>query len=353
METWGILGNHHTRKSPPVSTVSRRKLYTTMSTMAWQSSPTATTTTPSRRALRTMGRFSRASMCHTPLPFWCWIFRRSTPRSRFSSTPETPLVNTPKSFVASAALTFGSPTRTCYATAFQKKKKPDVAKKYKHAFYHYEYVEVAYVLNLISSEGEGCPKEIDWQRAPTKKRHLQGRGTILDATGPKAWQGEAAIGSCDAALSEHNDGEVATFAVGDTMVALVACQRACVWGVGSWVGFLGKGVVEGVVVEVVRLLKAIRYKRLCVGGFEKDLPFNQDNCDEKGFLNVREKGKGLKPLFCTVFVSAERTICRKKRILGEGENKTKLRERGGIMPSLKHILNSLILQSLDGPGNTS
>ena len=124
METWGILGNHHTRKSPPVSTVSRRKLYTTMSTMAWQSSPTATTTTPSRRALRTMGRFSRASMCHTPLPFWCWIFRRSTPRSRFSSTPETPLVNTPKSFVASAALTFGSPTRTCYATAFQKKKKP-------------------------------------------------------------------------------------------------------------------------------------------------------------------------------------------------------------------------------------
>lgn len=41
------------------------------------------------------------------------------------------------------------------------------------------------------------------------------------------------------------------------MVALVACQRACVWGVGSWVGFLGKGVVEGVVVEVVRLLKVL------------------------------------------------------------------------------------------------
>ena len=39
----------------------------------------------------------------------------------------------------------------------------DVAKKYEHAFYRYEYVEVAYVLNLISSEGERCPKEIDWQ----------------------------------------------------------------------------------------------------------------------------------------------------------------------------------------------
>ena len=37
----------------------------------------------------------------------------------------------------------------------------DVAKKYEHAFYHYEYVEDAYVLNLISNEGEGCPKEID------------------------------------------------------------------------------------------------------------------------------------------------------------------------------------------------
>ena len=32
----------------------------------------------------------------------------------------------------------------------------DVAEKYEHAFYHYEYVEVAYVLNLISSEGEEC-----------------------------------------------------------------------------------------------------------------------------------------------------------------------------------------------------
>ncbi|KAH1261745.1 putative AC transposase [Glycine max] len=39
----------------------------------------------------------------------------------------------------------------------------DVAEKYDHALYRYEYVEAAYVLNLISSEGEGCPKEIDWQ----------------------------------------------------------------------------------------------------------------------------------------------------------------------------------------------
>ena len=30
----------------------------------------------------------------------------------------------------------------------------DVAEKYKHAFYRYEYVEAAYVLNLISSEGK-------------------------------------------------------------------------------------------------------------------------------------------------------------------------------------------------------
>jgi len=55
----------------------------------------------------------------------------------------------------------------------------DVAKKYKHAFYHYEYVEVAYVLNLISSEGEGCPKEIDWQRARIFISFLK---TFYDAT---------------------------------------------------------------------------------------------------------------------------------------------------------------------------
>jgi len=40
----------------------------------------------------------------------------------------------------------------------------DVAEKYEQAFYRYEYVEATYVLNPISSEGEGCsPKEIDWQ----------------------------------------------------------------------------------------------------------------------------------------------------------------------------------------------
>ena len=39
----------------------------------------------------------------------------------------------------------------------------DIAEKYEHAFYRYEYVEAAYELNLIFSEGEGCPKEIDWQ----------------------------------------------------------------------------------------------------------------------------------------------------------------------------------------------
>ena len=55
----------------------------------------------------------------------------------------------------------------------------DVAEKYEHAFYHYEYVEVAYVLNLISSEGEGCPKEIDWQHACVFISFLK---TFYDAT---------------------------------------------------------------------------------------------------------------------------------------------------------------------------
>ena len=41
----------------------------------------------------------------------------------------------------------------------------DIAEKYEHAFYRYEYVEVAYVLNLISTEGQGCSKEFDWQHA--------------------------------------------------------------------------------------------------------------------------------------------------------------------------------------------
>ena len=55
----------------------------------------------------------------------------------------------------------------------------DVAEKYEHAFYRYEYVEAAYVLNLISSEGEGCPKEIDWQRARVFISFLK---TFYDAT---------------------------------------------------------------------------------------------------------------------------------------------------------------------------
>ena len=55
----------------------------------------------------------------------------------------------------------------------------DVAEKYEHAFYCYEYVELAYVLNLISSEGEGCPKEIDWQRARVFISFLK---TFYDAT---------------------------------------------------------------------------------------------------------------------------------------------------------------------------
>ena len=55
----------------------------------------------------------------------------------------------------------------------------DVAEKYKHAFYHYEYVKAAYVLNLISSEGEGCPKEIDGQRTRVFISFLK---TIYDVT---------------------------------------------------------------------------------------------------------------------------------------------------------------------------
>ncbi|RZC16427.1 putative AC transposase [Glycine soja] len=55
----------------------------------------------------------------------------------------------------------------------------DVAEKYEHAFYLYEYVETAYVLNLISSEGDGCPKEIDWQRARVFISFLK---TFYDAT---------------------------------------------------------------------------------------------------------------------------------------------------------------------------
>ena len=40
----------------------------------------------------------------------------------------------------------------------------DVVEKYEHAFHRYEYDEVAYVLIFISSEGEGCLKDIEWQR---------------------------------------------------------------------------------------------------------------------------------------------------------------------------------------------
>ena len=55
----------------------------------------------------------------------------------------------------------------------------DVAEKYEHAFYHCEYVKATYVLNLISSEGEGCPKETDWQRARVFISFLK---TFFDAT---------------------------------------------------------------------------------------------------------------------------------------------------------------------------
>ena len=36
----------------------------------------------------------------------------------------------------------------------------DVAENFEQAFYHFEYVEVAYVLTLLTSEGV-CPKEVD------------------------------------------------------------------------------------------------------------------------------------------------------------------------------------------------
>ena len=36
----------------------------------------------------------------------------------------------------------------------------DVVEKYEHAFYRYEYVKAAYVLNLISSEEKDVPKRL-------------------------------------------------------------------------------------------------------------------------------------------------------------------------------------------------
>ncbi|KAG5061801.1 hypothetical protein JHK85_002984 [Glycine max] len=54
-----------------------------------------------------------------------------------------------------------------------------VAEKYEHAFFRYEYVNATYVLNLLSSEGEGCPKEIDWQHACVFISFLK---TFYDAT---------------------------------------------------------------------------------------------------------------------------------------------------------------------------
>ena len=55
----------------------------------------------------------------------------------------------------------------------------DVVEKYEHAFFRYEYVNATYVLNLLSSEGEGCPKEIDWQHACVFISFLK---TFYDAT---------------------------------------------------------------------------------------------------------------------------------------------------------------------------
>ena len=60
----------------------------------------------------------------------------------------------------------------------------DIAEKYEHAFYRYEYVEAMYVLNLIYSEGEGCPKEIGWQRARVFISFLK---TFYDATLSFSW----------------------------------------------------------------------------------------------------------------------------------------------------------------------
>jgi len=58
-----------------------------------------------------------------------------------------------------AMLTLGVPTRwkSTYLML-------DVAEKFEQASYCFEYVEAAYVLNLLTSEG-GYPKDVDWKRA--------------------------------------------------------------------------------------------------------------------------------------------------------------------------------------------